>query len=48
VNNVPTFDLTRQYKLIGEEVNAAVQDVLTSGCYIGGSIVKGFEQQFAD
>ena len=48
MNNVPTFDLTRQYKLIGEEVNAAVQDVLTSGCYIGGSIVKGFEQQFAD
>jgi dTDP-4-amino-4,6-dideoxygalactose transaminase len=48
VNNVPTFDLTRQYQLIGEEVNAAVQDVLTSGCYIGGSIVKGFEQQFAD
>lgn len=48
MNNIPTFDLTRQYKLIGEEVNAAVQDVLTSGCYIGGSIVKGFEQQFAD
>lgn len=48
VNNVPTFDLTRQYKLIGEEVSAAVQDVLTSGCYIGGSIVKNFEQHFAD
>lgn len=48
MNNVPTFDLTRQYKLIGEEVSAAVQEVLTSGCYIGGSIVKSFEQQFGD
>lgn len=48
MNNIPTFDLTRQYKVIGEEVNAAVQDVLNSGCYIGGAIVKSFEQQFAD
>ncbi|HAJ60852.1 MAG TPA: Cys/Met metabolism pyridoxal-phosphate-dependent enzyme [Cyanobacteria bacterium UBA8543] len=48
VNNIPTFDLTRQYKLIGEEVNAAVQDILTSGCYIGGAIVKSFEQWFAN
>ncbi len=48
MNNVPTFNLTRQYKVIGEEVSAVVQEVLTSGCYIGGSIVKRFEQQFAD
>jgi dTDP-4-amino-4,6-dideoxygalactose transaminase len=48
VNNVPTFDLTRQYALIGEEVSAAVQEVLISGCYIGGSLVKNFEKAFAD
>jgi dTDP-4-amino-4,6-dideoxygalactose transaminase len=48
VNNVSPFDLTRQYKVIGEEVSAAVQEVLTSGCYIGGPLVESFEQQFAD
>ncbi len=48
MNNVPTFDLTRQYALIGEEVSAAVQEVLISGCYIGGSLVKNFEKAFAD
>jgi len=48
VNKVPPFNLTRQYKVIGEEISAAVQDVLTSGCYIGGALVESFEQQFAD
>ncbi len=46
--NVPPFDLIGQYKIIYVVVNAAVQDVLTSGFYIGGSLVKSFEQQFAD
>jgi dTDP-4-amino-4,6-dideoxygalactose transaminase len=48
VNKVPPFNLTRQYTTIGEEVNAAVQKVLSSGCYIGGSLVESFEQQFAE
>lgn len=47
VSNIPPVDLKRQYKIIGEEVSAAVQDVLTSGRYIGGPIVESFEQQFA-
>lgn len=47
MNNIPPIDLKRQYKTIGEQVSAAVQDVLTSGCYIGGSTVENFEQQFA-
>jgi dTDP-4-amino-4,6-dideoxygalactose transaminase len=47
VNKVPPFNLTRQYQTIAEEISAAVQDVLTSGCYIGGSLVERFEQQFA-
>jgi len=38
----------RQYKTIGKEVSAAVQDVLTSGRYIGGPLVESFEQQFAN
>lgn len=48
MNKVPPFDLTRQYQLIGEEVSAAVQEVLNSGYYIGGSVVESFEQQFAE
>jgi dTDP-4-amino-4,6-dideoxygalactose transaminase len=39
--------LARQYRLISEELNAAVLNVLASGNYIGGSTVRGFEQQFA-
>jgi dTDP-4-amino-4,6-dideoxygalactose transaminase len=48
VNSIPPIDLVRQYKTIGKEVSAAVQDVLTSGRYIGGPLVESFEQQFAN
>ncbi|NEP62773.1 MAG: DegT/DnrJ/EryC1/StrS family aminotransferase [Symploca sp. SIO2G7] len=47
MNNIPPLDLKRQYQIIGEQVSAAVQEVLSSGYYIGGSSVKSFEQQFA-
>lgn len=48
MSNIPPVDLKRQYEIIGEEVSAAVQDVLASGRYIGGPIIESFEQQFAD
>jgi dTDP-4-amino-4,6-dideoxygalactose transaminase len=47
VNSIPAFDLTQQYKLIGEEVGAKTLEVLASGCYINGAIVEQFEQQFS-
>ena len=47
MNNVPPLDLSRQYALIGDEVSAAVLDVLASGRYIGGPAVASFEQSFA-
>lgn len=47
VNKIPPLDLKRQYQDIGEEVNAAVLQVLASGAYIGGAAVQDFEQQFA-
>lgn len=47
MSSIPPFDATRQYKLIAEEVNAAVLEILASGSYIGGAAVKNFEQQFA-
>lgn len=48
MNTIPPFDLSEQYKIIGEEINQAVADVLASGRYIGGTIVETFEQQLAD
>lgn len=47
MSKIPPFDLSEQYKLIGDEINTAVLAVLASGRYIGGASVEGFEQQFA-
>lgn len=48
MSKIPPFDLSEQYKIIGDEVNAAVLGVLASGRYIGGAYVEGFEQQFSN
>ncbi|AFY41222.1 DegT/DnrJ/EryC1/StrS aminotransferase family protein [Nostoc sp. PCC 7107] len=47
INSVPAFDIKQQYITIEAEVSAAVLEVLSSGCYIGGPIIESFEQQFA-
>ncbi len=47
MKKIPPFDLTEQYQIIGEEINASVTEVLASGHYIGGAWVETFEQQFA-
>lgn len=47
MNKIPPFDLSEQYKLIGEAVNSAALQVLASGKYIGGAWVEQFEEQFA-
>jgi dTDP-4-amino-4,6-dideoxygalactose transaminase len=47
VSKIPPVDLTRQYKLISEEADLAVLEILNSGNYIGGQAVATFEQQFA-
>ncbi|MEO1208747.1 MAG: DegT/DnrJ/EryC1/StrS family aminotransferase [Cyanobacteria bacterium J06638_20] len=44
---IPPFDLTRQYTQIGDAIDAAVLDVLSSGKYINGPIVQAFEAEFA-
>ncbi|MEM9539148.1 MAG: DegT/DnrJ/EryC1/StrS family aminotransferase [Cyanobacteria bacterium P01_E01_bin.42] len=46
MNKIPPFELTRQYRQIGEEVDAKVLDVLRSGRYIGGQSVTDFEAAF--
>ncbi|MBE9238873.1 DegT/DnrJ/EryC1/StrS family aminotransferase [Anabaena aphanizomenioides LEGE 00250] len=47
VNSVPAFDIKQQYATIEVEVSHAVLEVLSSGRYIGGPAVEGFEEQFA-
>ncbi len=47
MNKIPPFDLSEQFKLIGEAINAAALDVLASGKYIGGPWVEQFEAKFA-
>jgi len=48
VTHIPPFDLTQQYKTLQVEASSAVLEVLASGQYINGPLVKEFEQQFAD
>lgn len=47
MNSIPPLDLTQQYKLIQDELNSAVLEVLASGRYINGRVVEAFEEQFA-
>ncbi|MGK7903008.1 MAG: DegT/DnrJ/EryC1/StrS family aminotransferase [Hormoscilla sp.] len=47
MNNIPSIDLSGQYRVIAAELEAAVKEVLASGRYIGGPLVSGFEAQFA-
>ncbi|MDJ0659462.1 MAG: DegT/DnrJ/EryC1/StrS family aminotransferase [Crocosphaera sp.] len=47
VNTIPPVDLVRQYKLISDDIDRAVLEVVRSGRYIGGTVVSDFEQQLA-
>ena len=44
---IPIFTLTRQYRTIRKEIDAAVRQVLTDGNFILGKNVAAFEQEFA-
>ncbi len=45
--NIPFVDLTRQYKSIQEEIDAAISRVLASGNFILGREVESFEREFS-
>ncbi len=47
MNKIPLIDLKRQYLSIKEEVDAAIQNVLDSSCFICGEPVESFEKSFA-
>lgn len=45
--NVPYIDLKRQYLLIQQEINKALQDTIESCAFVAGKKVKEFEEHFA-
>jgi len=45
---VPFLSLQESYEEISEEINLALQKVLSSGRYIGGSEVELFEEKFSE
>jgi len=46
--NVPFVDLKSQYHSIQQEIDGAIQNVLENTSFIGGPIVKDFEQAFSN
>lgn len=45
--NVPFVDLKSQYRNIREEIQSAVEEVLSTSAFIGGPFVAAFEKEFA-
>jgi dTDP-4-amino-4,6-dideoxygalactose transaminase len=45
---IPLVDLGAQYQSIKTEIDAAIQDVILSGQFIGGDYVTSFGKQFAE
>ena len=45
--NIPLVDLKAQYLSIKDEIDAAIQEVISKTAFIGGFYVKEFEQAFA-
>jgi len=48
MHKIPLVDLLRQYRLIKEELNEAISEVLESGSFILGENVSSFEQEFSN
>jgi len=46
--NIPLVDLKAQYLSIQEEIDAAIQAVISETAFIGGPYVKAFEEAFAE
>ena len=44
---IPFLDLRKQYQSLKPEIDSAIADVILSGNFIGGSVVKRFEDEFA-
>jgi dTDP-4-amino-4,6-dideoxygalactose transaminase len=47
MNRFPLVDLPAQYESIKDEIDAAIQEVIASSAFIGGTYVDAFERDFA-
>ena len=47
MNNIPLVGLFDQYQTIKPEIDAAIQDIITSSAFVGGKEVRDFENDFA-
>ncbi len=45
---IPFVDLKTQYASIKEEIDAAIQAVVSDPAFIGGPFLKSFEHEFAE
>lgn len=46
-NNIPLVGLFDQYQTIKPEIDAAIQNIITSSAFVGGQEVRNFENDFA-
>ena len=47
MNNIPLVGLLDQYQTIKPEIDAAIQNIITSSAFVGGQEVRDFENDFA-
>lgn len=45
---IPLVDLNLQYKTIEPEIKKAIEEVFTSGAFIGGNMLSDFEKEFSE
>ena len=45
---IPMLDLKAQYKSLGQEIEAAIREILESGHFVLGEHVGAFEREIAD
>ncbi len=46
--NIPLVGLFDQYQTIKPEIDAAIQNIITSSAFVGGNEVRQFEKEFAE
>jgi dTDP-4-amino-4,6-dideoxygalactose transaminase len=47
MTNIPLVGLFDQYQIIKPEIDAAIQNIITSSAFVGGQEVRNFENDFA-
>jgi dTDP-4-amino-4,6-dideoxygalactose transaminase len=44
---IPLVDLKAQYKMIRDEIDAAIQGVINRNAFVGSDAVRQFEEEFS-